>query len=191
MFWKIEKKIKSNRWSRNFYSMKILDIVIRRRIEKSRRKKGKGERRRMEFRVASGSSRRVERQRNLCDRSRNLSTSSFTSSKRFQKQRSFFPRGIYEVAVVEARANKVTRGPLWSASLQFLASPRRFLLSPPPSLSLFLPPKINAPRKTRTGWHVAENTTAPRPLPVRFLTKAMILGRGDPLWNSGEGGGKK
>lgn len=36
----------------------------------------------------------------------------FTSSKRFQKQRSFFPRGIYEVAVVEARANKVTRGPL-------------------------------------------------------------------------------
>lgn len=108
----------------------------------------------------------------------------FTSSKRFQKQRSFFPRGIYEVAVVEARANKVTRGPLWSASLQFLASPRRFLLSPPPSLSLFLPPKINAPRKTRTGWHVAENTTAPRPLPVRFLTKAMILRRGDP----GEGG---
>lgn len=54
--------------------MKILDIVIRRRIEKSRRKKKKGERGRMEFRVASGSSRRVERQRNLCDRSRNLSS---------------------------------------------------------------------------------------------------------------------
>ena len=51
---------------------------------------------------------RVERRRNLCDRSRNLS--SVSRAAKIQKQRSFFPRGIR--GVVEARANKVTRGPL-------------------------------------------------------------------------------
>lgn len=113
----------------------------------------------------------------------------FTSSKRFQKQRSFFPRGIYEVAVVEARAKSNEGAPLKCVAAIPRLAPS--LSSLPPSLPLFLPPKINAPRKTRTGWHVAENTTAPRPLPVRFLTKAMILRRSNPLWNSGEGGGKK